>query len=113
MTAIALLRQAREHVPKDLRFQIDAVLLAEESDAFAIDEIGECAWLTLTPRQQDLIRAFVAHRRQHNVSPTMQELADAMGISKVSVYGLILNCINRGVMRKTNHIARGLELVTR
>ena len=111
MTAIALLRQARQHVPPDLQSKIDAALDAEASDVHAIAAVGHAAWLTLTPRQQDLIRAIGSYQREHNVNPTMQELADAMGVSKVTVFEKVNSCILKGVLRKTKHVNRGLELV--
>lgn len=40
----------------------------------------------MTPKQAAVLRFLVQYRAQHGISPTLQEMATAMGISKVSIY---------------------------
>ena len=42
--------------------------------------------MNLTPRQLDVIVAIRNYRHLHGYSPTMQELADQLGTSKVTIF---------------------------
>src|SRR5437763_442856 len=42
--------------------------------------------MNLTPRQADVIVAIRNYRHLHGYSPTMQELADQLGTSKVTIF---------------------------
>ena len=42
--------------------------------------------MNLTPRQTDVIVAIRNYRHLHGYSPTMQELADQLGTSKVTIF---------------------------
>jgi len=42
--------------------------------------------MNLTPRQLDVIVAIRNYRHLHGFSPTMQELADQLGTSKVTIF---------------------------
>ena len=42
--------------------------------------------MNLTPRQLDVVVAIRNYRHLHGYSPTMQELADQLGTSKVTIF---------------------------
>ena len=64
--------------------------------------------LNLTPRQLDLLRAFRTHRMSHACSPTMQELADVLGVSKVTVHEHVKLLVAKGVLTQEPNRTRSL-----
>ncbi|MAV54981.1 MAG: repressor LexA [Phycisphaerae bacterium] len=66
--------------------------------------------LNLTPRQLDLLRAFRTHRMSHACSPTMQELADVLGVSKVTVHEHVKQLVSKGVLTQEPNRTRSLAL---
>ena len=66
--------------------------------------------LNLTPRQLDLLRAFRTHRMSHACSPTMQELADVLGVSKVTVHEHVKSLVAKGVLTQEPNRTRSLAL---
>ena len=66
--------------------------------------------LNLTPRQLDLLRAFRTHRMSHACSPTMQELADVLGVSKVTVHEHVKLLVAKGVLTQEPNRTRSLAL---
>ena len=66
--------------------------------------------LNLTPRQLDLLRAFRTHRMIHACSPTMQELADVLGVSKVTVHEHVKLLVAKGVLTQEPNRTRSLAL---
>jgi len=67
----------------------------------------------LTPRQLDILTMIRDYRRRNGYSPTMQELADEFGISKVTVFEHIGVLENKGLLRRAPHKARSLELAAK
>jgi DNA-binding Lrp family transcriptional regulator len=50
---------------------------------------GLKAWLStrnVTPRQLEMVAWFYAYQQENGIAPVMQEVADAMGVSKVTVW---------------------------
>ena len=68
--------------------------------------------MNLTPRQTDVIVAIRNYRHLHGYSPTMQELADQLGTSKVTIFEHVGALEKKNVLRRDKHKARSLELVT-
>lgn len=55
----------------------------------------------LTPRQKDVLNAFRDYRATHgDVSPTIMELADLLGLSKTSVHEHIEALVRKGHLRR-------------
>jgi len=52
------------------------------------------------------------YRRSHGYSPTMQELADVLDISKVTVFEHVEGLIDKGLLKRAPHKARSLELTS-
>src|SRR5687767_5323446 len=68
--------------------------------------------MNLTPRQLDVIVAIRNFRHLHGYSPTMQELADQLGTSKVTIFEHVNALEKKRVLRRDRHKARSLEIVT-
>ena len=67
--------------------------------------------MNLTPRQIDVVVAVRNYRHLHGYSPTMQELADQLGTSKVTIFEHVGALEKKRVLRRDKHKARSLEIV--
>ena len=67
----------------------------------------------LTPKQMRILMLIRDYRLKHGYSPTMQELADTLGVSKVTVFEHVAGLQNKGLIAKSKHRARSLELTSR
>src|SRR5947199_8753018 len=67
--------------------------------------------MNLTPRQTDVVVAIRNYRHLHGYSPTMQELADQLGTSKVTIFEHVGALERKRVLRRDKHKARSLEIV--
>jgi repressor LexA len=66
--------------------------------------------MNLTPRQLDVMVAIRNYRHLHGMSPTMQELADQLGTSKVTIFEHVNALQRKGVIRRDRHHSRSLEI---
>ncbi len=69
---------------------------------------GRC----LTPRQLEILTSIRDFQRSHGYSPTMQELADKFGVTKVTVFEHVETLIGKGLLQRDAHKARSLELTS-
>src|SRR5919201_1275897 len=67
--------------------------------------------MNLTPRQLDVLVAIRNYRHLNGYSPTMQELADQLGTSKVTIFEHVGALEKKRVLRRDKHKARSLEIV--
>ncbi|HRK31568.1 MAG TPA: transcriptional repressor LexA [Tepidisphaeraceae bacterium] len=67
--------------------------------------------MNLTPRQLDVIVAIRNFRHLNGYSPTMQELADQLGTSKVTIFEHVGALEKKRALRRDKHKARSLEIV--
>lgn len=67
--------------------------------------------MNLTPRQLDVIVAIRNFRHLNGYAPTMQELADQLGTSKVTIFEHVGALEKKRVLRRNKHKARSLEIV--
>lgn len=67
----------------------------------------------LTPRQLEILTLIRDCQRTHGYSPTMQELADELGVTKVTVFEHVETLVSKGLLRRLPHKARSLELTSR
>ena len=66
---------------------------------------------TVTPRQLEIVRIIRDWRRQHGFSPTMQEIGDRLGLSKVTVFEHVEALVAKGLLhRGSQHKARSLRI---
>src|SRR5438034_11385450 len=68
--------------------------------------------MNLTPRQLDVIVAIRNYRHLHGYSPTMQELADQHGTSKVTIFEHVGALEKKRVIHRDKHKARSLEIIS-
>ncbi len=66
----------------------------------------------LTPRQLEVLTAIRDRTRSNGYSPTMQELADQLDISKVTVFEHVNALVRKGLLRRLPHKARSLEVTS-
>jgi repressor LexA len=66
--------------------------------------------MNLTPRQTDVLVAIRNYRHLHGYSPTMQELADMLGTSKVTIFEHVGALEKKKILRRDKHKARSLEI---
>lgn len=66
----------------------------------------------MTPRQVQILTRIRDSQRNLGYSPTMQELADEFGITKVTVFEHVEALIAKGMLRRSPHRARSLELTS-
>lgn len=66
--------------------------------------------VNLTPQQLKVFKLVRDWRSRHGLSPTMQELADELGISKVTVFEHIEALIEKGALRRDPNRARSLSI---
>ena len=69
--------------------------------------------MNTTPRQLDILRLIRDFRASRGFSPTMQELADRLGVSKVTVFQHIEALEEKGLISRSRHRARSLALSSR
>jgi len=67
----------------------------------------------LTPRQLEILTTIRDYQRSHGYSPTMQEIADLFGVTKVTVFEHVETLVSKGLLRRLPHKARSLELTSR
>lgn len=68
--------------------------------------------MNLTPRQLDVVVAIRNYRHLNGYAPTMQELADQLGTSKVTIFEHVGALERKRVLRRDKHKARSLEIVS-
>jgi repressor LexA len=64
----------------------------------------------LTRRQLQILTYIRDARHRNGYSPTMQEMADEFGVSKVTVFEHVGALVAKGLLRRLPHKARSLEL---
>ena len=77
----------------------------------ALYQAGAVACLT-KDQELDVIVAIRNYRHLHGYSPTMQELADQLGTSKVTIFEHVGALEKKRVLRRDKHKARSLEIVS-
>ena len=66
--------------------------------------------MNLTPKQLKILQLIRDHRIARGYSPTMQELADELSVSKVTVFEHIEALIKKGALRREANKARSLSI---
>jgi repressor LexA len=64
----------------------------------------------LTPKQLRVLTFIRDFSHAHGYAPTMQELGDEFGVSKVTVFEHVTALQRKGYVRRTKHKARSLRL---
>lgn len=66
--------------------------------------------MNLTPKQLRILKLIRDWRVRHGYSPTMQELADEIGVSKVTVFEHVEALIQKGALTREANKARSLSI---
>ena len=66
--------------------------------------------MNLTPKQFAILKLIRSYRIAHGYSPTMQELADELGVSKVTVFEHVEALIKKGALKREPNKARSLSI---
>ena len=66
--------------------------------------------MNLTPKQLRILQLIRDCRVRHGYSPTMQELADQIGVSKVTVFEHVEALIKKGALTRDPNKARSLSI---
>jgi repressor LexA len=66
--------------------------------------------MNLTPKQLHILKRIRDLRLAHGYSPTMQELADELSVSKVTVFEHVEALIKKGALLRQANKARSLEV---
>jgi repressor LexA len=69
--------------------------------------------MNLTPKQQKILMLIRDCRLTRGYSPTMQELAERLGVSKVTVFEHVEALLKKGALRRDPNKARSLELTSK
>lgn len=67
---------------------------------------------TLTPRQLEILTCIRDGRRSLGYSPTLQEIADGLHISKITVFEHVEALVKKGVLTRHSNKARSLEVTS-
>ncbi|MFT4542606.1 MAG: repressor LexA [Planctomycetota bacterium] len=66
----------------------------------------------LTRRQRDIVDFFGEYVAEHDLSPTLEEIAVHFGVNKVTIFGHVAELERKGVIRRAaKGISRALQLV--
>ena len=66
----------------------------------------------LTRRQRQILDLFAAYVEKHGISPTLEEIAQELGVNKVTVFGHVAELERKGLLtRAARGVSRGLQLV--
>jgi len=68
--------------------------------------------MNLTPKQQKILTLIRDSRLTRGYSPTLQELADEMKVSKVTIFEHVEALIKKGALQRDANKARSLELTS-
>jgi repressor LexA len=69
--------------------------------------------VTLYKRQKEIVEFISQYIQKNNTSPTLQEIASAMGLSSLAtVHEHINTLVKKGILRKYDGSVRGLEIVS-
>lgn len=68
--------------------------------------------IPLTRRQRDIVTFFERYQQEHAISPTLEEIAQHLGVNKVTVFGHVAELERKGVLAKrVRRASRSLELI--
>ena len=67
----------------------------------------------LTPRKLEILTYIRDVQQSHGYSPTLQEIADELGVSKITVFEHVETLIKNGMLTRLPNKARSLELTSK
>ncbi|MEO0480908.1 MAG: transcriptional repressor LexA [Planctomycetota bacterium] len=67
--------------------------------------------LNLTRKQLDVLRYFRDYRQEHGLAPTLEEAAEHLGVTKITVHEHIRNLEKKGAVRRDPMKARAVTIL--
>ena len=64
-----------------------------------------------TDRQMEIMEFLQRFFQERNTSPTLEEVAQAFGVTKVTIHGHLKGLEERGAIRRTPHLSRAIEIL--
>src|SRR5438034_4642029 len=65
----------------------------------------------ITRRQRDILDYFATYVRARGISPTLEEIAQSLGVNKVTIFGHVAELERKGCLtRSARGVSRGLQL---
>ena len=61
-----------------------------------------------SPRQADVLSEIVRYRDERGYSPSLSEIAEALGVTKATVRQHVDALVHKGLLSKTDGVARSL-----
>src|SRR4051794_30742495 len=66
--------------------------------------------MNLTSKQSEIVRFIWNYRKLRGISPTLSEIADELGVSKITVHEHISLLEKKGALKKDKYQSRSLKL---
>src|SRR5436190_19213389 len=64
-----------------------------------------------TPKQRAILQFIADYRRDHGVSPTLEEIGGEFGVHRVTIFQHVNALEQRGAIRRTAQLARSIEII--
>jgi len=74
------------------------------------NDSSSCPNQTLTPRQHQILRFVAEYRSKNGYSPTLQEMAQSLRLSKVTIFEHVAALVRKGLLLRQPNRARSLTL---
>ena len=65
----------------------------------------------MTPRQLEALDYVKAYIAEHRYAPTLQEIGDKMGVSKITALSYLRNLERQGFIRRQKYVSRMIDVV--
>lgn len=63
----------------------------------------------LTAKQKEILRFLLDYREKRGISPTLEEIGDAMKVNRVTIFCHVKEMQRKGVLRKAHRLSRSIE----
>lgn len=64
-----------------------------------------------TEKQLRILNFIKEFRQERGISPTLEEIADNFGVTKITIYGHINTLVQKRALKRKAHCARSIELM--
>ena len=67
--------------------------------------------MNYTPKQLQIMRFIRDYRRDHDTSPTLEEIGNSLGVHRVTVHQHVAALVKKGAIRKLPQRSRSIEIL--
>ena len=106
---LQILTRARKDPKRAHEVKLIQACLEQDESAFLRALVGP-AVATLTPKQMRVVGEINRYQQLHGCSPTLQELADTLNVSKVTVFEHMRAIHEKGVIKRNRYQARSMMI---